>query len=89
MAGFQYSAVEKSMSFNPRPGTYFWSNGYQFGQVEIQDSGSSRSVTLRSMSGSLNLDTFALNGYGQTSFRKGKTIAEGEEVSFSITEKVK
>ena len=75
------------MSFNPRPGTYFWSNGYQYGQVEIQDTGSSRSVTLHSMSGSLSLDTFALNGYGQARFRKGKTFAEGEKVSFTITEK--
>jgi hypothetical protein len=87
--GFQYSAVEKSMNFNPRPGTYFWSNGYQYGKVEIQDSGSSRSVTLHCISGSLSLDNFALNGYGQTRFRKGKTFAEGENVSFTIAEKAK
>ena len=33
--GFRYSALDLSMSFHPREGRYFWSNGYRYGTVEI------------------------------------------------------
>jgi uncharacterized protein (DUF608 family) len=82
--GFQYSAVEKSMHFNPRPGKYFWSNGYQYGTVEIRDKGGNRAVSLTSMSGDLSLNNFVLNGYGQISFRKGQSFGEGETIDFTI-----
>jgi uncharacterized protein (DUF608 family) len=83
--GFGYSAVEKSMNFNPKAGKYFWSNGYQYGTLEIKDQGGNRSVGLTCLSGELSLNSFTLNGYGQISFRKGKTFGEGETIDFSIS----
>jgi hypothetical protein len=83
--GFQYSAVEKSMNFNSRPGKYFWSNGYRYGTVEIRELEGKSSVSLICMSGELSLNSFALNGYGQINFRKGKTFGEGEIIDFSIS----
>ena len=83
--GFQYSAVEKSMNFNSRPGKYFWSNGYQYGTVEIREQGGNSSVSLTCLSGELSLNSFVLNGYGKINFRKGKTFREGETIDFSIT----
>ncbi len=39
LTGFHYSAVNKSMAFNAAEGKHFWSNGYQYGTVEIKDNG--------------------------------------------------
>jgi uncharacterized protein (DUF608 family) len=76
--GFQYSAVDKVMSFSPRQGTYFWSNGYQYGTLTVKDEISGKRVTVQSENGDLPLTSFILNGYGiirfqsETVFRKGK-----------------
>ncbi|MGJ8682911.1 GH116 family glycosyl-hydrolase [Paraglaciecola sp.] len=35
ITGFNYSAVDQSMQFNATNGTYFWSNGYQYGTIKI------------------------------------------------------
>lgn len=73
------------MAFNPQNGSYFWSNGYQYGTVDIQMKGGESSVNLTSMNGDLDLSRFTLNDYGQISFRKGKIIEEGESFNFLIT----
>ncbi len=83
--GFQYSAVEKSMSFNSRPGKYFWSNGYQYGIVKIREQGDNSLVSLTCLKGELPLKSFSLNGYGRINFRKGKIFGEGETVDFLIS----
>ncbi|GGZ13258.1 hypothetical protein GCM10007049_01300 [Echinicola pacifica] len=57
---FQYSAVEKSMTFTSKPGTYFWSNGYSWGTCEVRD----REASLSVLSGSLVLERFSLVGEG-------------------------
>jgi len=83
--GFNYSAVKKSMSFNSRSGKYFWSNGYQYGTIEIANSGQDRSVKLTCLNGSVNLKSFALNGLGIINFKKGKEFAIGIEGEFLVT----
>lgn len=82
--GFQYSAVEKIMNFNPRPGKFFWSNGYQYGTVEILNKADESSVRLTCLKGDLSLDSFKLNDYGQIKFRKGKNFGERETIEFTI-----
>ncbi|MFT7034820.1 MAG: non-lysosomal glucosylceramidase [Cyclobacteriaceae bacterium] len=82
--GFQYSAVTKTMSFNANDGTYFWSNGYQYGTIEVKDSGSDKTIVLTSENGELDLNSFALNGYGITKFRKGKTFSSGEAIELVV-----
>lgn len=57
---FHYSAVEKSMTFTGRPGTYFWSNGYSYGICEVKDKG----AVLTLLSGELELNLFSLKGIG-------------------------
>ena len=85
--GFQYSAVDKSMSFNAKEGKYFWSNGYQYGTVELSDSGLSKTVVLTSKNGDLNLSLFTLNGFGKIKFKKGKTFNKGESIMFVVSKK--
>ena len=83
--GFQYSAVNKTMNFNAKNGQYFWSNGYQYGTLEVNGSGKEKTVTLTSRNGDLPLNSFTLNGYGIIKFKKGKIFKEGESSEFAIS----
>ncbi len=82
--GFQYSAVERSIAFNPRAGRYFWSNGYQYGIVEVKDNAESKTVKLSSLNGDLSLTSLALNGHGQIEFEGLKVFELGQEVEFEV-----
>jgi len=78
-SGFHYSAVEKSMSFTSKPGTYFWSNGYSWGTCEVKN----KEAVLTVLSGDLELQSFTLEGVG-TKKLKGKTINPGETINIKI-----
>lgn len=83
--GFNYSAVKKSMNFNSRPGKYFWSNGYQYGTVEISDQGQNKLVKLTSLNGPLSLGSFTLNGTGVMKFKTAKLFTAGKQEEFTVT----
>ena len=72
------------MSFNPTEGKYFWSNGYQYGTVEISDQGKHKKVSLNLLGGELTLNSFLLNGYGQADFAEGKIIKAGQPFGFEV-----
>jgi uncharacterized protein (DUF608 family) len=77
--GFEYSAVEKSMSFTSKPGNYFWSNGYSWGTCEVKDG----EAILAVVYGQLELDSFSLDGVG-TKKMKSKTIHESETLNITL-----
>ncbi|WP_245986257.1 GH116 family glycosyl-hydrolase [Marinoscillum furvescens] len=81
---FHYSAVDKSMSITSEPGTYFWSNGYQFGTVKIAGKDSKKEVTLSLLNGKMNLKSFELDGFGTVRFKKAKAFNQDEPVTFTI-----
>ena len=85
--GFQYSSVDKTMAFNSKNGTYFWSNGYQYGSVKIEGTVKNKKVTLTSKNGDVNLKSFVLNGFEEKNFKKGKTFIKGESIPFVVSEK--
>lgn len=39
LSEFNYSAVDKKISFTSKPGNYFWSTGYAWGMARINDTG--------------------------------------------------
>ena len=82
---FNYSAVEKSMSFTNKNGTYFWSNGYQYGTVTISDNGKDKQAELTLHNGELTLNTFELKDFGKLKFKKGKSFDSKESVKFIIS----
>jgi len=84
MTGFHYSAIDQRMLFNPREGKYFWSNGYQYGTVEIEDLGKHKLVSMNLLNGELTLNSFVLNGYGQADFAGGKMFKSGQQVEFEV-----
>jgi len=86
--GFSYSAVNRSMAFNPGEGKFFWSNGYLYGTVEIRSGGNQKTVVLTCLNGDLHLDAFGLNGYGSVPFPEGRVFAPDLPVKFSVPRSV-
>lgn len=82
--GFQFSAVNKTMKFNDLEGKYFWSNGYQYGTIEIHVRGNDKSVMLTVLYGELSLKTFSLNGFGELKFKNNKTFKNGMDNEFIV-----
>ena len=77
--GFHYSAVEKSMTFTSKPGTYFWSNGYSWGTCEVKG----KTAVLKVFSGKLELNNFTLDGVGKKKL-KGKLIDNSKALKIKI-----
>lgn len=79
VTGFNYSAVDQSMSFKDNNGVWFWSNGYQYGNITISDTANGKTVALSVIGGGdITLQSFVLKGYGSIEFKKGITIKQGE-----------
>lgn len=51
-SGFNYSGIDKSMKITSKPGRYFWSNGYSWGNFEVTN----KEVTIEVIKGSLAID---------------------------------
>ena len=85
--GFQYSAVDHSMSFNAKNGIFFWSNGYQYGTLEVLDSALGKTVILTSKNGDLMLSSFILNDFGKIEFKKEKTFIKQQTATFVVSKK--
>lgn len=83
MTGFQYSGVDNSMRFDCGSGTYFWSNGYAWGQCKIDKKGGEAVVSLSVLKGRLELDVFGLVGFS-TIRPAGKLIKQGESIEFTL-----
>lgn len=78
--GFQYSAVTGTMKFNALEGQYFWSNGYQYGIIQLFTRDGKKTATLTVLNGSMELRSFKLNGYRELVFTERKTFRENEPV---------
>lgn len=68
LSGFNYSAIEKSMSFTSKPGTYFWSNGTAWGTCKISE----KKAELKVLSGEIFLNQFTLKGIDSKKFGEVK-----------------
>lgn len=82
--GFQFSSVSGSMHFHSRDGKYFWSNGYQYGTIEIKEENENKLVSILSMNGDVRLKEFSLIGYGKLLFGEQKLILKGEPATFVL-----
>jgi uncharacterized protein (DUF608 family) len=91
LTGFSYSGVEKTMTFAPKDGTFFWSNGYAWGSCSLKRMEKSVSVELSVLHGELNLsrfvlrkESFELREFGHQQFDKTLRIQAGEKATFRI-----
>ncbi len=74
LSDFNYSGVEKSMSFAPFEGSMFWSNGYAWGICK--QTGSEVELTVHH--GSIELNSFALKNEKTVKFKETLQIKAGE-----------
>jgi len=79
---FQYSAVEKMIHFTDKPGTYFWSNGYAWGQCQIELQEKSIKVKFEVLHGEISIHKFHIKG--KTHIFKDGFVKEGEKKEFAI-----
>ncbi len=84
LSGFHYSAVDKSISFGPKEGNYFWSNGYAWGNCAISKNSRGNKVALSVVQGKLNLSSFALENFGKVFFKDELTIPAGSIANFEL-----
>ena len=80
LSGFHYSAVEKSIGFTRRPGSYFWSNGSAWGVCEIRKTGGKYEVAFSVSSGKIELLTFRIGERGEQVFDHPRTLQENESL---------
>jgi non-lysosomal glucosylceramidase len=60
LTGFQYSAVEKKMTFAARPGRHFWSTGYAWGTAVVEQNNGAWQVRVRVLGGKLEPCTISV-----------------------------
>ena len=77
---FNYSAVEKEFAITSRPGKYFWSDGYSWGNAIVND----HTVLIAVHFGKLEIKSIRLQGGGKIIFKKAIIIGENNSQEFSI-----
>lgn len=84
LSGFRYSGVTKSMKFAPKEGTYFWSNGYAWGNCTLKTRPNRADVRLTVQEGDLALASFELEEFGQREFDGVQFLRGRKELEFWI-----
>lgn len=79
LTGFQYSGIDKSISFANKQGNFFWSNGYSWGTYTI----TGRKLIITVLSGRLQLNSVSVDGMGTKKY-DGEIINEGKSLSVNF-----
>jgi len=86
--GFNFSRVDNSFHITSEEGQYFWSNGYEYGTVNISNRDSnSKVVEIISQNGSFRLKTIHLNTFAEEKLDRETLIQEDTEYEFTVTKK--
>ena len=80
LSEFNYSGVEKKFTITGRPGNYFWSNGYAWGNANV----SNGKVVIAVHHGILSLITVGLRDKGQSVAKNELQLKEGESKEFQM-----
>lgn len=79
---FNYFAPEGAMKFTSVPGTYFWSNGEAWGNVEIKRTEKGTSALLHVDYGNIEVKSLQLEGMKPQKQKKNPIISSGESRLF-------
>ena len=80
LSKFNYSGVDKTFSITAKPGNYFWSNGYSWGNVNVNGN----KVTISVHHGRLDIKTIRLSNGRQLNLKQPMTIEEGKSSAFVV-----
>ncbi len=85
LSAFHFSSVDHSFSITSKPGNYFWSNGYSWGNAEIRAEDHEKLRLIVSVHfGSLKIQTIEAKGAGFLKLKKPVTLNEGGSQEFVI-----
>ena len=84
LTGFHYSGTEKSIIFAPNQGTFFWSNGYAWGNCRIKHAKEGMIVELSVLHGELTMLKFTLRNFGCHYLDKPLRIKAGQKAEFLV-----
>jgi non-lysosomal glucosylceramidase len=85
LTGFNYSAVEKTITFANQDGSFFWSNGSDWGNCIIETANDGSEVEFIVLGGELTLKEFILRDLGSKKFDKPIDIKENQRIRFKIS----
>ncbi len=77
--GFRYSAVTRTLTLGTRPGCFFWSNGYGWGDYTLDGGADVRELSLRLLEGRLDVSRVVLTGFGQADLAPARAL-EGRDI---------
>jgi non-lysosomal glucosylceramidase len=84
LTGFHYSAVTREMTFGPKAGRHFWSNGYAWGRCTLAgDARKGWTVTLSVAEGEVTLASVAVGDH-RSDVSPPRRLAAGESVSIEL-----
>jgi hypothetical protein len=75
LSWFHYEAADGSFAITSKPGNYFWSDGYAWGNVKVDDD----QVTLKVNYGNLKLGHLKVGDKKEIDLKKGTVLKEGDE----------
>ncbi|MBS1528313.1 MAG: hypothetical protein JST19_21890, partial [Bacteroidetes bacterium] len=78
LSGFHYSAPDASMAITAKPGNYFWSDGYAWGNVQVSE----HSVALEVDYGRLKLEQLKVGNNKEIKVKK--IVNAGDKVTFDL-----
>jgi hypothetical protein len=82
LSEFSFSAVDKKFSITSKPGKYFWSNGYAWGNVKVND----HQVKINLKYGKLDLKTIEVKGRKTIELETDVLMETGDSHVFLLSE---
>jgi hypothetical protein len=86
VTGFNYSGVDRSMTFSARASEFFWSNGSAWGSCSLERTAQGMNVELSVLHGRLSLSRFILREFGDMQFGEILLIRAPQKVKFTVSE---
>jgi non-lysosomal glucosylceramidase len=83
LSEFNFSGVENKFTITAKPGNYFWSNGYSWGNAEVGPN----QIKITVKYGSLDLKKVTLNGKSALTLKKDIVLKEDESLVFTMASK--
>ena len=84
LTGFHYSGIQKEITFGNVNGNYFWSNGYAYGTVQLEEMEKGKKLHLEILNGRIELANIVIEGVGDLAIPGGITLASGQTATYVI-----
>jgi hypothetical protein len=82
--GFGYSAVARTLTLGTRPGCFFWSSGYGWGDYTLGGGADTRELSLRLREGRLDVSRVVLTGFGQADLAPARALEGGDTLRVAV-----